>query len=44
LNNYPVLASDNKLLREQGLEAWGRLQDERRANDFTYVPMAEIAD
>jgi hypothetical protein len=44
LSNYPVLASDNKLLREQGLEAWGRLQDERRAKDFTYVPMAEIAD
>jgi hypothetical protein len=44
LRNYPVLASDNKLLHEHGLEAWGRLQDERRAAGFAYMPMAEIAD
>ena len=33
---YPTLKQDNDLLREQGLEAWGRLQDERRGNGFVY--------
>ena len=33
---YPVLQQDNALLREKGLDAWGKLQDERRANVFTY--------
>ncbi len=34
--NYPVLKSDNALLREKGMDAWAKLQDERRARGFTY--------
>jgi len=34
---YPVLRDDNALMREEGMEAWGRLQDERRARGFTYA-------
>ena len=34
---YPVLKSDNTLLREQGMEAWTKLQDERRARGYTYA-------
>ena len=33
---YPTLKQDNALLREQGMEAWAKLQDERRRNGFTY--------
>ncbi|MCL2167120.1 MAG: DUF3795 domain-containing protein [Clostridiales bacterium] len=33
---YLILKQDNDLLREQGLEAWGKLQDERRRNGFVY--------
>ena len=33
---YPILKQDNALLREKGLEAWLKLQDERRGNGFTY--------
>ena len=33
---YPVLKQDNALLRDKGWEAWGKLQDERRARGFTY--------
>jgi len=33
---YPMLKSDNALLRGEGWEAWGRLQDERQAAGFTY--------
>jgi hypothetical protein len=36
LKRYPVLEQDNALLREQGFEAWSKLQDERRANGFVY--------
>ena len=39
LQKYPALNSmkqDNALLREQGMEAWAKLQDERRSNGFTY--------
>ncbi len=32
----PVLKSDNALLREQGMDAWAKMQDERRARGFTY--------
>ena len=35
--NYPVLLNDNKLLREKGLAEWSKLQDERRAEKFTYT-------
>jgi len=34
---YPVLKHDNALLRNQGMEAWTKLQDERRAEGFTYT-------
>jgi hypothetical protein len=34
---YPVLRSDNAVLREQGWEAWSLLQDERQARGFTYT-------
>ena len=33
---YPVLKHDNSTLREQGMEVWSTLQDERRASGFTY--------
>jgi len=33
---YPTLKQDNALLREQGMAAWAKLQDERRRNGFTY--------
>ena len=34
--NYPLLEQDNALLREKGLEAWAKLQDERVKKGFTY--------
>lgn len=34
---YPILKRDNALLRDQGWDVWGKLQDERRANGFTYT-------
>jgi len=33
---YPILESDNAVMREQGPEAWSKLQDERQAQGFTY--------
>lgn len=33
---YDTLKADNLLLREKGLDAWGKLQDERRSKNFTY--------
>ena len=33
---YPVLEGDNALLRDKGWEAWGTLQDERKAKGYTY--------
>ena len=33
---YPVLQSDNLLLKEKGMQAWSALQDERRRVGFTY--------
>ena len=36
LQKHPSLKQDNELFREQGVEAWGKLQDERRRNGFTY--------
>jgi hypothetical protein len=32
---YPVLRDDNALLREQGIGAWAKLQDERRTKGDT---------
>jgi len=34
---YPVLKHDNALLKDQGINAWAKLQDERRMNGFTYT-------
>ena len=34
---YPVLKHDNALLREKGMDAWAKLQDERLARGFTYA-------
>ena len=33
---FGIYKKDNDLLREQGMEAWAKLQDERRSNGFTY--------
>ena len=33
---YPTLRQDNELLCVQGMEAWARLQDERRRKEFVY--------
>jgi hypothetical protein len=33
---YPILKHDNALLRDKGMEAWAKLQDERVARGFTY--------
>jgi len=33
---YPVLKEDNSVLRDQGMDAWAKLMDERRAGGFTY--------
>jgi hypothetical protein len=34
---YPILQQDNALLREKGMEAWLKLQDERHSSGFTYT-------
>lgn len=33
---YPGLKTDNALLRDQGLDEWSKLQDERQIRCFTY--------
>ncbi|MDR0456555.1 MAG: DUF3795 domain-containing protein [Treponema sp.] len=33
---YPVLKQDNLTLREEGISAWSKLQDDRQARGFTY--------
>ena len=33
---YPILESDNAVMREQGPDVWSKLQDERQAQGFTY--------
>jgi len=34
--NHPVLIADNAFLKEKGMDEWAKLQDERRAEGFTY--------
>jgi hypothetical protein len=34
---YPILVDDNSVLREKGMDAWSKLQDERQAKGFTYA-------
>lgn len=34
---YPMLKVDNAVLRDEGIEAWGKLQDERKAAGYTYA-------
>ncbi len=36
MEGLPVLEQDNALLRDEGWDAWGKLQDERRARGYTY--------
>ena len=38
---YPILKHDNAILREQGLDVWSKLQDERHARGFTYGDLDE---
>lgn len=33
---YPMLKEDNRLLREEGQEAWTKLQNERKAMGYVY--------
>ena len=33
---YPILKSDNAVLRKQGMDTWSKLQDERQVQGFTY--------
>jgi hypothetical protein len=42
----PIMRQDNALLRDHGMDAWAKLQDERRENGFTYQDdkNARIAD
>ena len=32
-----ILQDDNSVLREKGMDAWSKLQDERQAVGFTYT-------
>jgi len=34
---YPIVKHDNSVLLEEGIKAWSKLQDERRARAFTYT-------
>jgi hypothetical protein len=36
LKRSPYLVKDNALLREKGIEAWAKLQDERRARGYVF--------
>lgn len=33
---YPMLKADNALLRDEGIVAWEKLQDERKSSGYTY--------
>jgi len=33
---YPMLRKDNNLFREEGMDAWANLQDDRRSRGYTY--------
>ncbi|MDR0334873.1 MAG: DUF3795 domain-containing protein [Methanomassiliicoccaceae archaeon] len=35
--NHPIVFADNALLREKGMAAWAKLQDERQAKGFVYT-------
>ena len=34
---YPILQRDNSVLREKGMDAWSKLQNERQERGFTYA-------
>jgi hypothetical protein len=36
LKKHPLMAQDNLLIKEKGMEAWAKLQDERRAKGFVF--------
>ncbi|MCL2709189.1 MAG: DUF3795 domain-containing protein [Defluviitaleaceae bacterium] len=40
---FPVLENDNALLRENGWDAWSKLQDERRKRGYSYSDGKEDA-
>ena len=37
LAHYPMLEADNRFLREKGTEAWLAMQQQRRAQGYTYA-------
>jgi len=41
-----IMEKDNALLRDQGMDAWAKLQDERRKNGITYADInsASVAE
>ena len=41
---YPVFKQDNELLREEGMDKWSKLQDERRAKGFTYADENSVSE
>ncbi len=36
MKGCPIVKQDNELYCEKGMEAWGKLQDERIADGFVY--------
>ena len=39
--NYPMLVKDNLYLKENGLDEWLAMQEDRRSQGFTYVEERE---
>jgi hypothetical protein len=37
INIYPVLKCDNVLVRDEGMEAWAKMQDARLADNYSYT-------
>ncbi|MDR2972504.1 MAG: DUF3795 domain-containing protein, partial [Bacteroidales bacterium] len=42
LEACPILKDDNSVLREKGMIAWSKLQDERQAIGFTYTDYQDV--
>jgi hypothetical protein len=40
-DGYSMLKKDNALLRDQGMEAWLKMQEERRLRGFSYADEKE---
>ena len=43
-DKYPLLKQDNDLIRKEGIEAWGKIQDERLTKGFTFADLKNPAD